>query len=234
MTPARAALAAAEAAGVRVEARGDKLRLTAPAPPPPEVLHALAELKPELLVLLRGEPDLAALVEDTAARAHAATHPDLTPEEAAIEAEERAAIQGEAGLPPQTVPLVGLAAGLTRAARTEPREVGRIPDDPVIREHLASLSTGCYEAFTAGEGRKVERYTRAAPEAPWLGPLPVRAPSFHALATGWVEGREGWCTGCGQPSRWVADELPGRVGPRMRRWYCTRSTAHRGQGKPAA
>ncbi|MGH7119129.1 MAG: hypothetical protein ACREFP_09120 [Acetobacteraceae bacterium] len=218
------ALALAAEHRVRVRLDGSTIRLAAPARPPEVVLDALRESKAEVVRLLTAEtgPDLAALVEDTATRAHTATHPDLTPEEAAIEAQERDAIQGEAELPPQSIPHEELVAGLLKAARAEPREVGRLPDDPVVREHLASLSPGCFAAVTTNEAGRIEHYGRAEPEAPWLGPLPVRAPSFHATWHGWSAERQGWCTGCGQPSRWIADATPGTSGPRLRRWRCCR------------
>ena len=69
-----ALLTRAEAAGVRVEAAGNRLRLTAPSPPPPALLHDLAGAKLELLLMLQAKAD---------------------------EAAERAAIQAEPLLPPR-------------------------------------------------------------------------------------------------------------------------------------
>jgi hypothetical protein len=70
---AAAILARAEAAGMTVQAAGDRLRLTAHAPPPPGLLHDLAGAKAALLALLERRADDAA---------------------------ERAAIQAEPALPP--------------------------------------------------------------------------------------------------------------------------------------
>jgi hypothetical protein len=69
---AAALLARVEGAGVTVEADGDRLRITASAPPPPALLHELGGLKAELLALLERHAD---------------------------EAAEREAIQGEPALP---------------------------------------------------------------------------------------------------------------------------------------
>ena len=52
MTAARRALDLAHRYGVVVEARGDRLHLTAPKPPPPEVLDALRRHKAEVMPLL--------------------------------------------------------------------------------------------------------------------------------------------------------------------------------------
>ncbi len=70
---AAAILAHAEAAGVRVEVAGDRLRLIAAAPPTPNLLHELAGAKAEVLALLECRAD---------------------------EAAERAAIRAEGNLPP--------------------------------------------------------------------------------------------------------------------------------------
>ena len=53
-------LARAEAAGVTVEASGDRLRLASNAPPPAALLHDLAGAKAELLALLERRADEAA------------------------------------------------------------------------------------------------------------------------------------------------------------------------------
>ncbi len=74
---AAAILARAKSAGVRLEVAGDRLRLTAAAPPPPALLHEVAGAKAELLALLEGRAD---------------------------EAEERTAIQNEPSLPAQGTP----------------------------------------------------------------------------------------------------------------------------------
>jgi hypothetical protein len=52
MTAAHVILARAEAAGVTVEADGDRLRLRAAVPPPPTLLHDMAGAKADLLDLL--------------------------------------------------------------------------------------------------------------------------------------------------------------------------------------
>jgi hypothetical protein len=65
-------LARAEAGGLTLDADGDRLRITASAPPPPALLHELGGLKAELLALLERRAD---------------------------EAAERDAIQGEPALP---------------------------------------------------------------------------------------------------------------------------------------
>ncbi len=57
---AAAILARAKAAGLTVEADGDRLRLVASAPPPPALLHDLAGAKAELLALLERRADAAA------------------------------------------------------------------------------------------------------------------------------------------------------------------------------
>lgn len=49
---AAAAIRAARRAGVRIKVKGDRLVLTAPAPPPPEVIEALAKLKSEVVHIL--------------------------------------------------------------------------------------------------------------------------------------------------------------------------------------
>ncbi len=93
-----ALLARAEAAGLTVDADGDRLRLRAAAPPPPALLHDLAGRKADLLALLERRAD---------------------------EAAERAAIQGEPELPPIGSPewqraeamQRTMAAGLLIAAR---------------------------------------------------------------------------------------------------------------------
>ncbi len=56
MTAARQALDLAHQHGVVVEARGDRLHLTAPKPPPPEVLDALRRHKAEVMPLLAPRP----------------------------------------------------------------------------------------------------------------------------------------------------------------------------------
>jgi hypothetical protein len=57
---AAAILARAEAAGVIIEADGDRLRLMAPAPPPTALLHDLAGVKAEILDLLADRAAIAA------------------------------------------------------------------------------------------------------------------------------------------------------------------------------
>lgn len=52
---ARLALRAARAAGIEVVAEGDRLRVKAPAPPPPDVVEDLKRQKAEILRLLRRE-----------------------------------------------------------------------------------------------------------------------------------------------------------------------------------
>jgi hypothetical protein len=52
MTAIQALLARAKAAGITLRAEGNQLRLSAPAPPDPSLLHDLAAAKPELLALL--------------------------------------------------------------------------------------------------------------------------------------------------------------------------------------
>ncbi len=99
---AAAILARAEAAGVRVEAVGERLRLTAPSPPPPALLHDLAGAKAELLAVLQAKAD---------------------------EEGERAAIKAEPQLPARGTPQrerldrehKATVAGLLAAARSFPR-----------------------------------------------------------------------------------------------------------------
>ena len=49
------ALRVARAAGVGVDLHGDRLRLTAASPPPPDVLEAIAEHKDAIVALLQAE-----------------------------------------------------------------------------------------------------------------------------------------------------------------------------------
>ncbi len=99
---AAALLARAEAAGVRVEAAGDRLRLTAPRPPPPALLHDLAGAKAELLALLQAKADAAA--ERAAVEAEPLLPARGTPERERLDREHKATV-----------------AGLLAAARSFPR-----------------------------------------------------------------------------------------------------------------
>jgi hypothetical protein len=98
---AAALLARAEAAGVRLEAAGDRLRLVSAKSPPPALLHDLAGAKAELLALLECRADAAA---------------------------ERAAILAEPPMPPRGTPArermdreqAAIVAGLLNAAAIRP------------------------------------------------------------------------------------------------------------------
>ena len=89
---ATAILATAEAAGVRVEAAGDRLRLIAAKPPPPGLLHDLAGAKGEVLVLLERRADEA--TERAAIQAEPALPPPGTPERERVERTHRATLAG--------------------------------------------------------------------------------------------------------------------------------------------
>ncbi len=56
MTGAVAALEAAHKAGIEVLANGDRLKLRGAAAPPPDVLLAIRQHKPQILALLAGRP----------------------------------------------------------------------------------------------------------------------------------------------------------------------------------
>ena len=87
-----AILAIAEAAGVRVEAAGDRLRLMAATPPPPALLHALSGAKIELLLLLERRADEAA--EREAIQAEPLLPKAGTPERERLDRLQRATIAG--------------------------------------------------------------------------------------------------------------------------------------------
>jgi hypothetical protein len=63
--PARAALQAAEAAGVGVTLDGDKLRLSAASPAPDAVIELISAHKPEIIELLRRHAKATAEVDTT-------------------------------------------------------------------------------------------------------------------------------------------------------------------------
>ena len=89
---AAAILARVERAGVTVEAKGDRLRLVASAPPPPALLRDLAGAKAELLALLERRAD------EAAERAAIQAEPPLpaigTPERDRLETEQRLMLAG--------------------------------------------------------------------------------------------------------------------------------------------
>jgi hypothetical protein len=89
---AAALLARAEAAGVRLEAAGDRLRLLAAKPPPPALLHDLAGAKGELLALLECRADEAA--ERAAILAEPPMPPPGTPERERLDREQTAWLAG--------------------------------------------------------------------------------------------------------------------------------------------
>jgi hypothetical protein len=87
-----ALLARAEAAGVRVEAEGDRLMLTAIMPPPAALLHDMAGAKAEVLALLERSADEAA--ERATIQAEPSLPPLGTPERKRIESDHRAMLAG--------------------------------------------------------------------------------------------------------------------------------------------
>jgi hypothetical protein len=89
---AAAILARAEAAGMTVQADGERLMLTAAAPPPTALLHDLAGAKAEILALLECRADEAA--ERAAIQAEAPLPPLGTPERERIEQTHRATVAG--------------------------------------------------------------------------------------------------------------------------------------------
>jgi hypothetical protein len=89
---AAAILARAEAAGVTIEAAGDRLRLVATAPPQPALLHDLAGAKAELLALLERRADEAA--ERDAIQAETPLSPPGTPERERLDDAQRVTLAG--------------------------------------------------------------------------------------------------------------------------------------------
>ena len=85
-------LARAESAGVTLQAAGDRLLLSAPAPPPLALLRDLACVKADLLDLLQCRADEAA--EREAIQAEPALPPPGSPERARLDREQAAMLAG--------------------------------------------------------------------------------------------------------------------------------------------
>ena len=85
-------LARAESAGVTLQAAGDRLLLSAPAPPPLALLRDLACVKADLLDLLQCRADEAA--EREAIQAEPALPPPGSKERIGLEIKQRAVVAG--------------------------------------------------------------------------------------------------------------------------------------------
>jgi len=102
---------------------------------------------------------------------------------------------------------------------TSDAEAGLATSVPDPEAHLSLLTPEAHTAFTNAPNGTVKARVRQ-PDGGWSAAMPVRPPRFDTRAEASLPVCTGWCSGCGAPSTWRADQSP-----TTRHWHCVRCTA---------